>query len=63
MWIKLHFYGSEDEVWVQTQNICAVYRDQRSEFEGATVIDFIGSNDFYTLVKETPDEIGVMITE
>lgn len=29
MWIKLHLYYSGDEVSVQTQNICAVYPDQR----------------------------------
>lgn len=60
MWIKLHLYHSGDEVAVQTQNICAVYPDQRKQL---TCIQFNGSEENYIQVKESVDEIGAMITE
>lgn len=63
MWIKLHFYQTGDEVAVQTQNICAVYPDQRKHYKGVTCIQFIGAEENYIQVKETVDEIEVMITE
>lgn len=63
IWIKLHFYQSGDEVFVQTQNICAVFLDQRKEYKGATCVQFAGSEENYIQVKETIDEIGAMITE
>lgn len=63
MWIKLHFYLSGDEIAVQTQNICAVYPDQREEYIGATSIQFAGTEDNYFSVRETIDEIEAMITE
>lgn len=63
MWIKLHMFQSGDEVAVQTQNICAIYLDQRKQYKGATCIQFCGDETNYLLVKETIDEIGVMITE
>ena len=62
MWIKLHFYQGGDEVTVQTQNICAVYPDQRKECNGVTCIQFAGAEENYIQVKETIDEIGAMIT-
>jgi len=63
MWIKLHFYQSGDEAAVQTQNICAVYPDQRKQYKGATRIQFNGEGENYIQVKESVDEIGAMITE
>lgn len=63
MWIKLHFYQTGDEVAAQTQNICAVYPDQRKQCKGTTVIQFTGAEENYIQVKETVDEIGAMITE
>ena len=63
MWIKLHFYQSGDEVVVQTQNIFAVYPDQRKQYKGTTCIQFIGAEENYIRVKESVDEIGTMITE
>lgn len=63
MWIKLHFYWSGDEIAVQTQNICAIYPDQREEYEGVTVIRFAGTKDNYIFVRETVDEVEAMITE
>lgn len=63
MWIKLHFYQSSDEVVVQTQNICAVYQDQRKQYKGTTVVQFTGEETNYIQVKESMDEIGAMITE
>lgn len=63
MWIKSHFYQSGDEVAVQTQNICAVYPDQRKQYKGVTCIQFVGESENYIHVKESVDEIGVMITE
>lgn len=62
MWIKLHFYWSGDEIAVQTQNICAIYPDQREEYIGVTNIQFAGTEDNYLTVRETIDEIGAMIT-
>ena len=62
MWIKLHFYKTGDEVAVQTQNICAVYPDQRKQYKGVTDIQFIGESENYIQVKESVDEIGAMIT-
>lgn len=63
MWIKLHFFQSGDEVIVHTQNICAVYPDQRKQYKGVTCIQFNGAEENYIQVKETIDEIGAMITE
>lgn len=63
MWIKLHFYRSGDEVAVQTQNICAIYPDQRKQYKGATCIQFNGSEDNYIQVRETIDEIERIVTE
>ncbi len=63
MWIKLHFYQTGDEVAVQTQNICSIVPDQRKQYKGVTCIQFSGSEENYIQVKETIDEIGVMITE
>lgn len=63
MWIKLHMFQSGDEVAVQTQNICFVCPDQRKQYDGATCIQFNGAEENYIQVKETIDEIGVMITE
>lgn len=62
MWIKLHFYWSGDDIAVQTQNICAIYPDQREECKGATNIQF-ADNDNYISVRETVDEVEAMITE
>lgn len=62
MWIKLHFYQSGDEVFVQTQNICAVYQNKKGQGK-VTCVRFIGDKDNWMLAKETPDEIGAMITE
>lgn len=63
MWIKLHFYQGGDVVAVQTQNVCAVYSDQRKQYKGATCVQFIGEEESYIQVKETVDEIEAMITE
>lgn len=63
MWIRLHFSQSDDEIAVQTQNICAIYPDQRKQYNGVTCIQFCGDETNYLLVKETIDEIWRMITE
>ena len=63
MWIKLHFYLSGDEIWAQTQHICATYPDQREQYKGGTCVQFDGDEENYLLVRETIDEIGGMITE
>lgn len=63
MWIRLHMFQSGDEIVVQTQNICAVYPDQREKYKDAMVIQFCGAEENYIQVKETIDEIGAMITE
>lgn len=63
MWIKLHFHLSGDEMWVQTQHICAIYPDQREQYKGAICVQFDGDEDNYLLVRETIDEMGAMITE
>lgn len=64
MWIKLHLYQSGDEVAVQTQNICAVYPDQRDGWgEKVTCIQFNGEVQNFMRVRESVDEIGEKITE
>lgn len=63
MWIKLHLYQSGDEVAVQTQNICFVFPDKRKQYKGVTCIQFVGDERNYIQVKETIDEIEVMVTE
>lgn len=64
MWIKVHFQ-SGDEVAVNTQNICAVFPDQRTEYKvkGITCIQFAGEEENYIHVSESIDEIGAMIYE
>lgn len=62
MWIRLHFYNGGDEVVVQSQNICAVFPDQR-EYSDATCVKFAGTDENYIQVRETVDRIGELITE
>ena len=62
MWIKLHLFNSGDEVVVQTQNICAVYPDQRKNWSEVTCIQFNGEVQNFMRVRESVDEIGAMIT-
>ena len=62
MWIKLHLFNSGDEVVVQTQNICAVYPDQRKNWsKEVTCIQFNGEVQNFMRVRESVDEIGAMI--
>lgn len=63
MWIRLHFFQGGDEVVVQTQNILAVYPDQRKQYKGVTCVQLNGAEENYIQVKESVDEIGAMITE
>ena len=59
MWVKAHFINSGDAVYVNTQNIVAVYAYQGdNQYKGQTVIQFSGDEDNYIIVKETVDEIG-----
>ena len=58
MWIKLHsFFKPDEEMNVQVENICTVYRDDRDDMRDATVIQFAGSSGNYINVKETPKEV------
>ena len=64
MWIKAHFVESGDEIHIQTQNIAAVYPYQGDEqYKGQTVIQFIGNEDSYLLVRETVAQIGEQILD
>ena len=64
MWIKLHLFNSGDEVVVHTQNICAIYPDQRKGWgKEVTCIQFNGEVQNFMRVRESVDEIGAMITE
>ena len=57
MWIKLHsYFYPDEEMNVQVENICAVYKNHRKEMRDATVIQFIGSEN-YIDVKESPEEV------
>ena len=62
MWIKAHFVDNGDVIWLQTQNIAAVYPDQgNSKYRGQTVIQFLGDETNYLRVKESVNEIGEQI--
>lgn len=61
MWLKLHLIDSGDEVCVQSNNICAIYPEQREGFHDITFIQFVGKEDNYLYVKETPEQIMNMM--
>lgn len=57
MWIKLHSYSYPDEEMnVQVEQICTVYKDQREDMRDVTVIQCAGSFN-YIHVKESPEEV------
>ena len=59
MWVKAHFIDGGDVIYINTQNIVAVYAYQGDgQYKGQTVIQFSGDEDNYIRVKETVDEIG-----
>lgn len=62
MWIKAHFVDNGDVIWLQTQNIAAVYPDQgNNKYRGQTVIQFPGEKNNFIKVKESVNEIGEQI--
>lgn len=61
MWLKLHLIDSEDEIHIQSSNICAIYPDQREGFNNRTIIQFVGNEENYLYVKETPEQIMNMM--
>ena len=57
MWIKLHsYFYPDEEMNVQVENICAVYKNHRKDMRDATLIQFIGSEN-YIDVKDSPEEV------
>ena len=62
MWIKLHsYFYPDEEVNVQVENICAVYKNHRKDMRDATLIQLAGSAN-YINVKESPEEVTEKIT-
>ena len=59
MFIKLHFPGNNDIVYVCKNQICAIYPDQRDNND--TIVQFCGEEENYVFVKESPEEIIKMI--
>lgn len=58
MWIKLHsYFYPDEEMNVQVENICTVYRDDRDDMRDATVIQFAGESENYISVTESPEEV------
>ena len=57
MWIKLHsYFYPDEEMNVQVEMICSVYKDHREDMRDVTVIQFPGGWS-YINVKESPEEV------
>ena len=57
MWIKLHsYFYPDEEMNVQVEMICSVYKDHREDMRDVTVIQFPGGWN-YINVKESPEEV------
>lgn len=58
-WIKAHLSGSKDPIWIQTQNIIAVYPEQNPQYcYKRTIIQFADEKIY---VDESIDDIGEKI--
>ena len=57
MWIKLHsYFYPDEEMNVQVEMICSVYKDHREDMRDVTVIQFPGGWN-YINVKESLEEV------
>ena len=62
-WIKAHLNGSKDPIWIQTQNIVAVYPEQNPEScYKRTIIQFANEENYF-YVDESIDAIREKIKE